>query len=315
MLNKLSFYYKYSNYSSTQIIDERYSQIAELIMKLAKTNEHREKLHGILYDGGIDEFSVNLDNEYDIPHKDSPHHESQRRIQYAYFLANNPEAFETISKNNATLFHGTKVDALPSILKHGMNSLAESTKNGIEVSTGEEWSRIPGKLRNFISFTDHLGVALRYSQMSGQNKETDKDSFGVIVGMSPESTKQLDLFPVNSDVLEIGIMDHIPLDCISVLTVPTEKVEFVRKLVGERPIEVVGAQMQDPFYQMKYYEMPEYLMNLGKNEPAISNEYTEKDMQSLAKTRGLSKIKEFFNNLNKFLSKGGRNNQNEEYNR
>lgn len=299
------FYYQYSNYSEQQIQTEMYKQVAELIEKLATTDEMREKINGILYEGGFGDFSVNLDKSEYIPgHKDSPYDEGERRIQYAYFLAKNPEAFDAMIKNNTNLFHGTKMDALPSILKYGMNSLAESANKGIDVTTGETWSRIPGKDRKFISFTDSLSVALRYSAMGSENIENNDNSFGIMIGMAPEALEDLDAITVDSDVIEIGIMNHIPLDHIKVLTVPKEKVDFVKKLVGEREIEVVGAEMNEPFYQMNKREKIEYLMNQERSQLSISKEYGQEDMKKVAETPKLSKIMQLFENVkNKFSRK------------
>lgn len=53
----------------------------------------------------------------------------------AYVLATYPETFEVLSENNIDLFHGTNINALPDILKYGMNSLQELSNKGITVST------------------------------------------------------------------------------------------------------------------------------------------------------------------------------------
>lgn len=304
------FYYKYSDYSSEQVMNDSYKQIAELIQKLATTEEVKEKINSILYEGGFEGFSVNLDSREYIPgHKDSPSHEAERRLQYAYFLAKNPEAFDAMIKNNTNLFHGTKIDALPSILKYGMNSLAESANRGIDVTTGEEWSRIPGKNRKFISFTDSIKVALGYASLSSKNKENRDSSFGVMIGIAPEALEELDAIAVDSDVVEIGIMDHIPLNNIKVLTVPKEKVDFVSKLVGELDIQVVGAEINDPFYQMNRMQKIEYLMSQERNQPSILKEYNKEDMQKVAKTAKLSRIMRLFENVKNKFSRKDRGNQ------
>lgn len=290
-----SFYYKYSEYSAESIMNSSYKEIAEKMLTLATTEEMKDKLKGILFEGGFGDFSVNLESAEHIPlHKDSPDYESERRLQYAYFLIQNPEAFESIVKNNTILFHGTRVDALPSILKYGMNSLHKSVSEGIDVTTAEEWSRIPGKDRRFISFTDSLGLAMRYTASDKSNENDKQDSFGIMIGIAPDALKDLRGTSVHSDLSEIGIMDHVPLQYIKVLTVPKEKVEFVRKLVGELDIEVVGAEMDSKFYFMDRSQKKEYLAEPEKYQQSPVKEYSKEDMGNMARQGVLSRIMQIF---------------------
>lgn len=299
--------YKYTDYSAEQIINNTYKQAAELILNLATTEEIKEKVSSILYDGGVDGFGVNISQDL-VQHKDSPFYEAERRLQYAYFLVQNPEAFDAMSRNNTNLFHGTKIDALPGILKYGINSLAKSVNEGIDVNTGEVWSRIPGKNRAFISVTDSISVGLKYASLNSLNEENKDNSFGVLIGVRTEALDELDAFSIDSDVLEIGIMDHIPLEHIKVLTVPKEKVDYVKKLVGEREIEVVGADMDYSFYRMSRVEKIQYLMNSEKTQQSAVQEYEQEDMQKNAKTGKLSRIMKLLDNIKeRFSRKDNRN--------
>jgi len=299
------FYSDYSDYSPDQIIDDKYKQIAEKILEMADTEECREKMKGILYEGGFEQFSVNLSDENYIPkYKDSPLHESKRRLHYAYLLAKNPDMFESIKKDNILLHHGTSIEALPSILKYGMNSVDESRKNGIEVSTGEEWSRYEGK-RSFISFTTSLNVALTYAAYEGQE---------LMIGMSPEALKNLDARSIHSDVVEIGIMNHIPIEHIKSFRYnPKDKVEFVRRLVGNRDINVIGAQMDDVFYHLDYNEMIEFLSNPEKNKQHESKKYTKDDMRAMSEKLKLSKLLELFGKAKDKLFSNNMKGRGEEY--
>lgn len=295
---------KYSNYSAAEIMTDMQLKVSELIVNLATTEEMKEKIRDILNKGGTEEFSVCIKEEglglsinCDI--------EANRRIEYAYFLAKNPEAFETIKKYDANLFHGTRVKALPSILKHGINSFAESQKNGIEVTTGEYQTRKPGKNRGFISFTDSIGTGLWYASLNGEDKD---NSFGVMIGISPDSLENLNISSINSDVREVGIKNHVPLEYIKVLTVPKEKVEYVKRLVGDLDIEVVGAEMQDPFYKMPTIKKIEYLMKPEKTQQPVMQEYEQEDMAKNAKTGKLSRIMELLDDVKaRFARKDKRN--------
>lgn len=91
--------YKYSEYSSERIVNDTYKALADKILDLAITDDMKEKMSAILYEGGFDGYGVNLENRDYVPqHKDSPHLEAERRLQYAYLLAKNPEAFEVMKK-------------------------------------------------------------------------------------------------------------------------------------------------------------------------------------------------------------------------
>ena len=115
-----------------------------------------------MYQGGFENFSINTQKT-----RNDALLEGNRRLQYAYLLAKHPETFNKMQKDNIILFHGTRIEALPGILKYGMNSLAESNKNDIDITTGER-STQRGDARTFISFTDHIGTALDYIEKIGK---------------------------------------------------------------------------------------------------------------------------------------------------
>jgi hypothetical protein len=90
--------------------------------------------------------------------------EGQRRLSMAYLFVKNPSTFNTLAENKVNLFHGTNSTALPTILEYGLGSIDSSEKRGLDVQTGEQWSRINGK-RSFVSLTDVLGIAEGYSTL------------------------------------------------------------------------------------------------------------------------------------------------------
>lgn len=168
---------------------------------------------------------------------------------------------------------------------------------------------IEGKNRAYISFTDSIDVGLRYASLDSKSEENKENSFGVMLGVKTEALEELDAFSVESDVLEIGIMDHIPLEHIKVLIVPKEKVEFVKKLVGEHDIEVVGAEMNDRFYRMHKIGKIEYLMNIERNNQKGMKEYNQNDMEVVAKEAKLSRIMKFFENIKNKVQRKDRTQQ------
>ncbi len=239
--------------------------------------------------------------EETIQYKNNPYLEAKKRLNMAYLAENNPELIETIQKTGGYFFHGTNANALPRILKYGLNSVDESTKNNINVNTGEEWSRFEGK-RNFVSLTDSLNEAVKYAQMTPNTEIAQKSllNFGVIVGTSLENMDGVKAKSVASDISEIGIGGNLSLNHIKFLAVPEDKVEIVKKIVGNQNIEVVSMNIKDRYLNANYKEKLDMLEGKGENivntQKAYPTYYKE-DVKPLVKQRRISKIKEIFEQL------------------
>ncbi len=262
-----------------------------------------EKLNGILYEGGFDDFSVDgsFHMEKEVQYKSNPRIESEKRVNMAYLLLTNPQMFEIIQKNGAYFFHGTNANALPSILKYGINSLATSVKQNIPVTTGEEWSRVFGD-RVCVSLTDSLGIALSYAADKPNDNSITSDllNFGVVIGTSLEDMKDIRTYPIHSDISEVGIVGNLPLDHIKFLAVPEDKVQFVKKMVGEKDIEVVSMNTKDLFFANEIDYKPFALEKDDKNveQPQeIYPTYSKDDIKPVVEKRRTSKIKEIFESL------------------
>lgn len=163
-------------------------------------------------------------------------------------------------------------------MQHGIVSVDEATRRGVGITTGEEWSRIGGK-RDFISFTDDFLTAYDYSTMS--NKENAL-SFGIVFGISEKdldyrSCNRVKTVPIHSDLAEIGIIGEIPVELIKIAMVPPDKVDFVKKLIGDRGIMVAPMDTSKQFF----YSDP----------CGYGIEINEKKMNKLAKERNKSGIK------------------------
>lgn len=292
---------KYSCFTTEQIVSPIYKKVAEKIISLANNEDTKRKLNGILYEGGFDDFSVNgsIHMEREVSLKNNPSIEGKKRLNMAYSLLKNPQVIETIQKNGAYFFHGTNANALASILKYGINSVDTSMENKINVNTGEEWSRVEGK-RNFVSITDCLDVAINYSSIKPKDDNSIDNllNFGVIIGISMGSMENLDTFPVMSDIPELGIQNNLPLDYIKFLAVPTDKTEFVKKMVGKKDIEVISMDIQDRFYRTNFVDKFSILENskeVTKQYPA----YMKEDIMPVVNNRKISKIKEILEMLKK----------------
>lgn len=232
--------------------------------------------------------------------KSDPTIEAEKRLNMAYLLLKNPQVIEIMQKTGSYFFHGTNANALPSILKYGINSINTSRKNNIEVSTGEKWSRINGE-RSFVSVTDCLDTALLYASM-GPNKDGSTNfllNFGVLIGISFEDMKDIRTYRISSDISEIGVVENLPLKHIKFLAVPADKAEFVKKIVEQKNIEVVSMDIADVFYANDFNEKLDILEQ--SNEKIETNQpyptYSQDDIRPVVNTRRTSKIKEIFENL------------------
>lgn len=287
-----------------------YQKLCDMFLSLAKNDEIKTKLESILYKGYFNNYYISSS----IGSKDNPRIEANRRIGMAYLLLRNPETFEMLMQNNVNLFHGTNANVLPSILKYGVNSVDESVKMGIEVTTGEKWSRFGGK-RSFVSFTDVLDIAQGYAS---SNAKIDKDqlSFEVIIGTSVEDAIQVGTDRIGSDIPEVGIRNKLPKENIKVICVPTEKVEFVKKIVDNLEIKVLPMDdMDSKFYycdtdfnyhfsinEQKFEEFKKSLTNKNKTKKEFSNS----EVESLTHGRFLKNMLEQMKKLQSVIV-GGEN--------
>lgn len=239
--------------------------------------------------------------EREILYKNNPMLESKKRLNMAYLLLKNPQIIKVIHESGGHFFHGTNANALPSILRYGINSVNTSTENNIPVITGEKWSRINGK-RSFISLTDCLDVALSYadSEPNDNNSANSLLNFGVVIGASFEDMNGIRFCRVSSDISEIGVCGNLPVDHIKFLAVPDDKIEFVKKMVGQKDIEVVSMDMRDAFLLNDFIENQNMLErgieNLEPPKPLYPT-YFKDDVKTLVSGRKTSKIKEIFEAL------------------
>lgn len=272
--------------------------------------KRKGKWNGILNEGGFDNFSVNGDlyMQRQVLYKNNPNIEGKKRLNMAYLQLTNPQMIEVIQRNGAYFFHGTNANALPNILKYGLNSVNESLKNGIDLTTGEEWTRVNGE-RSFISLTDCFHEALEYANIRPKdNVANSVFNFPVIIGTTFENMEGLKVAGVHSDISEIGVNGNLPLDHIKFLAVSEDKVEFVRKLVGEQDIEVIGNDMQDIFFCQDFQGKLNMLEQKTEDRKPQYLTYSKDDIKPVVNERKTSGIKGLFEVLKaKWKSRDGKN--------
>lgn len=263
-----------------------------------------------MYDGGFEDFSVtgSFHMEREVNYKNNPLLEAEKRCNMAYLLLKNPRMIDVIQQKKAYFFHGTNANALPGILKYGINSVNKSKECDIPVTTGEKWSRIEGK-RDFVSLTDCIDVALRYSNISPNNAETTNTllNFGVIIGTSLEDMKDIRVSGIRSDTPEIGVHGNLPVGHVKFLAVPSDKVEFVKKMIGEKEIEVVAMEMKEnPFICNSIYEKLNILEQIEPNQKTPKQNfptYFKDDIKPVVSSRKTSEIRKIFEMLKSRLHK------------
>ena len=266
----------------------------------------RKKLNGILYDGGYDNFSV----DSKLTTHSNEWTEQSKRASMAYTIATTPNTFEEFKKNNIVLFHGTNSNALPGILKYGMKSGDRLTKEGVEVTTGEGSTRGRGQ-RSFISFTDDLGTAIDYSRLLPSKQQDSLDSFGVVIGISKDDIHNLRICNVGSDVPEVGIKDSIPLEYIKSISVPADKVEFVKKMCNNDNIAITPLDLNEKFFS--FYESQLFIDDQKFQEHIHNSEnkkndklFTNIEVKSLTLGRTISRIREMYNRVKEKIQSKGR---------
>ena len=282
----------YSDYTTEQVIKSviNYEDVCTKLIDLGKDEETKRKLGEILYNGGFDGYRVSTTFQI----RGNPNTEAKKRIAVANLLIRNPETFEFFRANGINLYHGTNANALSSILYNGLKSHSKSKAEGINVITGEASTRYNHE-RSFVSLTDVLDLARGYATLHPQGGE-EQLSFPVLFCMNEASIKGYIQCWIDSDLPEIGIKDGIaPKDIIAVC-VPSEKVEFVKKLASETGIEVLAA---DGFDESFYYvdEFEEVLINeekykalKDKSEPKKQESFSLKSLKELACKRKFKDI-------------------------
>ena len=217
-------------------------------------------------------------------------------------LIRNPDTFEQLVNNKIVYFHGTNANALPGIIKYGINSVDKLMELGVNITTGEKWSRIGGK-RNFVSFTDVLDLAREYSIYDSET-ETEL-SFPIIFGTTKDNIISSDVRRIRSDVPEVGVNGGLPKELITCVIVPSSKVNIIRKLVGSEILVLPMDEMQERFYLIYDDGMPSIFIDEEKYERLLNNEFNEslelKGIKESVLGRTIKKVKNQITKINNLI--------------
>lgn len=258
-----------------------YKEICNMFMNLDLTDDQKQVLSKILYEGKYADYEIPL--IFDINPFSYQEYFALARLSFADLYLKNPETFMELVNNGIYLFHGTTSDALPNIFVNGLISHQKANDLGIEVTTGEEFSRFNNICRSFVSFSNILEVAETYSLIDADDEEKIL-SFPVVIGVKSEYDK-LDV--PHGDIPEVRSWDNIPLDEIAIIMVPSSKIEIVKKMAGELKIKILPLDnIRKKFYSMEHFFNPRLLFNENryeviKNTDDYSNIFGLKDVKSL----------------------------------
>lgn len=219
-------------------------EIIEWLLELAPNEEIRDNILKLMLYGKIDNY-----NPMSGLQKENENFDISRRLGIAYLMINNPETFDYIRDNNIMFYHGTNSKAFEKIINSGAIKPMKVLKDeGITVESGERWSRIPGKPRSFISFTDIIHDAEEYSTL-----HTNDEVFSVVIGITMDTVEKLPHFRGISYLSEISVEAEIPVSEIKIVMVPTERIEYVSSILPEH-IKVLG--MDNLEYKFYYIDYP-----------------------------------------------------------
>ena len=232
---------RYSDYDLDQLMFyKEYKTLCDMFLALAKDEETKEKLSSILFQGGYKDYCPSGGIG-----RNNPFIDIERRLSLAYLIVRNPETFDKLVENNIIYFHGTNANALPGIIKYGLNSVDKIKEHGAEIETGEKWSRIQGK-RSFVSFTDVLDLAQGYSLLPS-DKETEL-SFPIVFGTTKRHMERENIVSIKSDVQEVGVRNSFPQESLICVLVPSDKVEIVKKIVDPEVMVLATDGVKERFY-------------------------------------------------------------------
>lgn len=281
---------------------KNYKEICNIFLELAKDKTTKSILKEILYNGTCQGFKFNTH----LSNIDDPFEECQRRISMAITLVNNPDTFSYFINNQINLFHGTNNNAIPSILKYGLISMASyQEKTGTAPLTGEKSTQRENNPRDFVSMTDILDIASRYSEIN-----PDAYSFSVVLCTNKESAEKSRITTIRSDVPEVGLKNDLALEDIKAICCPSNKVSFMKKLVGNKNIMVLPLDNMDKsfYYADKdCYEITIDNKRLLEFREGISKEnksFKEEEVKHLLNEQTTSKIREGIEKIKYLLSRG-----------
>lgn len=240
-----------------------YKRLYECFLELANTELQKDAIEQIMKNGEYNGFKLNTLLSNEIYDKLA---ERGRRITFAKMILHDKNLFFYLASNGLNVFHGTKIEALQTILNEGLLSSLDLDKRDIQLRTGEEYgiNKILGVnmgKRGFISLTDNFNTAVSYAgfpckeeteyfkQYYGIELKCDRE-IPIIVCLNGNDIKQQyseSLGIVESTCNEIGITSSISPSNIKCIITSYNNIEYVKSLTSDYGIDVLGYDCNDKF--------------------------------------------------------------------
>jgi hypothetical protein len=148
--------------------------------------------------------------------------------------------------------------------------------------------------RIFVSLTDLISTS-EYYALIGSKNGNEEFNFPVVIGTSLADIETRRCI-ILSDVLEVGVKDNLPLENIRMIMVPSDKLLFVRKIVGDKicvmPLDDIDNKF---FYINAFYgiEVNEERLEEFKRQMIREKKvFRRKEIKEMVLTRPLRSMKE-----------------------
>ena len=292
-----------------------FKRLYECFMELADTEIQKDAIEQIMKFGKFNNFKLNsmLSNE-----KYSQKTEMERRITFSEMVLYDKNLFFYLVNHGLNVFHGTKTDALQTILSKGLFSSAKLNEEGIKLTTGEEYTtnmlfQANAEKRNFVSLTDNFNNAASYADFPYEEQtEYAKKYYGkdlkveknipIIICFSNTDIEQKygkSLVMVKSTCNEIGINSSINSSDIKCIITSYDKMEYVKSLVAPYKIDVLGYNYNNTFQKRLINDKKEKFYTILNSDIVVDEQEFEN-----CKARIKEKLKESSrNNITEHLDK------------
>lgn len=282
-----------------------YKRLYECFDELANNDVQKDALEQIMKYGEYNGFKLNsmLSNE-----KDNENAEIERRIAFAEMILHDENLFFYLANNGLNVFHGTKIDALQTILSEGIFSSSELDKREIQLSTGEEQTMnkaFGGNIekRSFISLTDDFDTSVSYAgfpyeeqteyakKYYGKELESDRE-IPIIVCLNGNNIEQQyseSLVTVKSTCNEIGINSSISPSDIKCIITSYDNIEYVKNLTSDYGIDVLGYNHNDKFAERLIADKEDKFYSILSHDVVINEEKFAKCKESIKEKMKKSK--------------------------
>lgn len=302
-----------------------YKRLYECFIELAETDIQKDVIEKIMKFGKYNNFKLNsmLSNE-----KYSKKAEMKRRITFSEMVLYDENLFFYLANNGLNVFHGTKIDALQTILSKGIFSSLELSKKGIQLATGEEHTMNMSfnnntEKRTFISLTDNFDNSALYAgfpyeeqteyvkKYYGKDLKSDEDIPIIICfnGNDIEQKYSESLTTIKSTCNEIGVNSSIDSSDIRCIITSYDKMEYVKSLVAKNGIDVLGYNHNNKFQKRLINDKKGKFYSILNSNIDVDEQEFENCKDMIKETLKESKInRNNQNNTNEILNNSSINN-------